>query len=94
MTPEYEMIEYLKTILAELLSHTVRIQNNYQTIIDQTYIITLYELLERHAESPPESPQSLTEHDIGNIQQLVLEQHDLVSGQVLEITGYPLCQYF
>ncbi len=85
-TTDNEMIEYLKTILAELLSHTVRIQNNYQTIIDQTYIITLYELLE--------APQSLNTEDIGNIQQLVLEQHDLVSGQVLEITGYPLCQYF
>lgn len=86
MTPEYEMIEYLKTILAELLSHTVRIQNNYQTIIDQTYIITLYELLE--------APQSLNTEDIGNIQQLVLEQHEHVSERALEITGYPLCRYF
>lgn len=94
MTSEYEMIEYLKTILAELLAHTVRIQNNYQTIIDQTYIITLYELLERHTESPSEAPQSLTQEDIGNIQQIVLEQHERVSKCVTEITGYPLCQYF
>lgn len=94
MNETTQMIEYLKTIISELLAHTVRIKNNYNQQIEQHTLIALYELLENHSNNPLKHTQTLTDTDIENIQQIILTQYKHVSERIIEITGFPLCQYF